>query len=244
MTSAARGGRNRAIDHQAVVRFSKRWPGVAQAALDDQEFPYRAIRHATAEAGIDQFLNLGCGKPPANLPNLHDVVPGRWVHSDADPEVHAIGHALLTSKTTAYLEADARDAEDILESEAVQRLLDLARPVCVLAVNLWHYVPDEDDPAAIMSTYMDALPSGSALIFAHACSDGLDPEVRQGLWEVFAPTFTGGFWPRPEAGIREFLTGLELLEPGLISYQNWRPDHEPAVKDRTLPGLGCVAIKP
>ncbi|ROO82533.1 S-adenosyl methyltransferase [Actinocorallia herbida] len=242
MTDAARGGRNRSRDHQTVAEFARRWPKVPGAAPDDEEFPFRSVSHIVSQTGVDQFLNLGAGKPLKEGKNLHDLFPGQWLHTDADPEIRAVGGALFNSATTAYLEADSRDVDVILGSPEAQRILDLTRPVCVLASNLWHYVPG-DEPLQATKAYMDAVPSGSSLVLAHACLDGLDPELLDGLNAVFAGTFAGGIWPRTGGEIRGFLDGLEVLDPGLVPPQHWRPDHAPAVEERSLPVLGAVAIK-
>ncbi len=74
--------------------------------------------------GIRQFLDIGTGLPAAN--NTHEVSQAaapesRVVYVDNDPLVLAHARALLTSSpegATAYLDADLRDPDLILEQAA------------------------------------------------------------------------------------------------------------------------------
>ena len=85
--------------------------------------------------------------------------------------------ALLTSSPegqTDYIQADLRDTDTILKGAA--RTLDLTRPVAVLLIAVLHFVPDADDPYAVVTRLMDAVPSGSYLAIAHAAAD-IAPEA-------------------------------------------------------------------
>jgi hypothetical protein len=80
--------------------------------------------------------------------------------------------ALLTSSPegmTDYIQADLRDTDTILKGAA--RILDFTRPVAILLIAVLHFIPDADDPYAIVARLMDAAPSGSYLVMAHAASD-------------------------------------------------------------------------
>ena len=87
--------------------------------------------------------------------------------------------ALLTSSRegkTDYLQADLRDTRAIVEGAA--RTLDFGQPVAVLLIAVLHFIPDADDPYAVVRRIMDAVPSGSYLVVGHGASD-IEPLPRR-----------------------------------------------------------------
>lgn len=118
-----------------------------------------------SEAGIGQFLDIGTGLPIK--PNVHDLVQAvipaaRVVYTDNDPLVLSHAQALLVGGPegkTAYVDADLRDPDHILDQAA--RTLDFTRPVAVLLVGILHLISDEEDPAQIIARLMAAVPPGS-----------------------------------------------------------------------------------
>ncbi len=119
------------------------------------------------------------GLPTAD--NTHDVAQqvaseSRIVYVDHDPVVLSHAQAVLTSSPegkTDYIQADLRDTDTILAGAA--RTLDFSRPVAVLLIAVLHFILDPDDPYRIVARLMDAVPSGSYLVMAHAASD-ISPE--------------------------------------------------------------------
>ena len=111
---------DRAVGDQ-VRRFL---PDIVASARADRAFLKRAVRHLVAEAGIRQFLDVGTGLPTAD--NTHEVAQAlapeaRIVYADNDPVVLSHARALLTSTpegVTDYLNADARDTDEILRAAA------------------------------------------------------------------------------------------------------------------------------
>src|SRR5205807_9516580 len=55
---------------------------------------------------------------------------------------------------TDYIEADLRETDTILSAAA--RTLDFSKPVAILLLAVLHFIPDEDDPYAIVRKLMDA----------------------------------------------------------------------------------------
>jgi hypothetical protein len=128
---------------------------------------------------------------------------------------------LLTSSpegTTDYLQADLRDADTILEGAA--RTLDLSRPVAVLLIAVLHFIPDADDPYAIVARLMDAVPSGSCLVMAHAASD-IAPEASAEMARRYNEMSSAPITPRNREQVGRFFDGLDLLPPGLVPISRW-----------------------
>src|SRR5690348_8122227 len=172
------GGKdNFAADRQTAQDLLQVVPTVRSAARENRAFLGRAVRYLVAEAGIRQFLDVGTGLPSAN--NVHEVAQGvapssRIVYVDNDPIVLAHARALLTSSPegkTAYIHADLRDPEKILEDPATKATLDFTKPIALMLVAILHFVPDADEPKRTIQTLLDALPSGSYLVASHATDE-------------------------------------------------------------------------
>jgi S-adenosyl methyltransferase len=122
---------------------------------------------------------------------------------------------------TAYIDADLRVPESILDSPRLRDTLDLSRPVALSIIGILHFIPDGDDPVGIVRTLMNALPPGSYLALTHATSDFAADSER--IAETYRargiPT-----QPRGRAEVERFVTSLELVEPGLQAVHRWRPD--------------------
>jgi hypothetical protein len=137
------------------------WPTVRISVRENRAFLGRAVRYLAAEAGIDQFVDIGSGLP--NVGNVHEVAqalspPARIVYVENDPVVLAHARALLTSNAegaTEYIDGDLRDTGPVL-TRATQ-LLDFSRPEAVTLLSILRAVPDAGDPYAIVATLMDAL---------------------------------------------------------------------------------------
>ena len=223
------GGKDHfAADRAASEEMLKIYPDTASTARANRAFLGRAVRYLAGEAGIRQFLDIGTGIPTAG--NTHEVAQSvapesRVVYVDYDPVVLAHARALLTSNdegATEYIDSDLRDTPAIL-SQAAQ-LLDFAQPVAVTLLAILHAVPDSDDPYAIVGTLMDAVPSGSYLAVCHAASDLIDPEALQGLYDSFDGNVQQRFQWRTREQVARFFQATDLVEPGLVRVDDWRPE--------------------
>ena len=87
-----------------------------------------------------------------------------------------------------------------------------------------HMIPAEDDPYGLVTTLMDGLPSGSYLVLAHPASDvrpASQAEMTRRVNErMSGPQAT----MRDRAAISRFFDGLDLVEPGVVQPQQWRPE--------------------
>jgi hypothetical protein len=159
---------------------------------------------------------------------------------DYDPIVLAHARTLLTSSeagATEYIDADLRDTGPILTRAA--ELLDFSRPVAVTLLAILHAIPDPDDPHAIVARLMEAMPAGSYLVLSHAGSDLLDRGKRESLKDVAdrmiqqTPTY------RSREQVTRFFDGTDLMAPGLVRVEEWRP--APGASETTRSSLWCGA---
>jgi hypothetical protein len=204
-------------------------------ARANRAFLGRMVRYLTEEAGIRQFLDIGTGIPTAG--NTHQVAQAvapetRVVYVDYDPIVLAHARALLTSHeagATQYIDADLRDTETILDQAA--RLLDFTKPVAVTMLMILHVIPDSDDPQALVAAVMDAMPSGSYLALSHLGAELLAGEAKQGFEDVVSRSAQQQYIGRNREQLERFFAGMDLVAPGLVRVEEWRPD--PAGTDET-----------
>ncbi|SBW28910.1 hypothetical protein FDG2_6175 [Candidatus Protofrankia californiensis] len=240
------GGRNNyAADREVAEQVIAALPSTSASVLANRAFLGRAVHHLAAEAGIRQFLDVGTGLPSAN--NTHQVAQraaptSRIVYVDNDPIVLVHARALLTSSpqgATAYLESDLRDPNTIMKKAAAT--LDFTSPVAVMLVAILHCVADEDDPYGIVTTLLDAVPSGSYLVLSHPASDITAEEMREAATRMNASVAEKVTF-RSHAEVSRFFDGLELLEPGIVPTTRWRPD--PGADTTPMPVWAGLARKP
>ena len=223
------GGKdNFAADREAAEQAIAANPGIITDVRANRAFLTRVVRYLAAERGVRQFLDIGTGLPTAS--NTHEVaqaaVPAaRVVYADNDPIVLAHARALLTSTpegATAYLDADLRDPQAIRQAAA--RTLDFAQPIALMLLIILHMIPDEDDPYGIVGTLVQALPSDSYLVLAHPASDIRAAKMAEMTRRVNQRMSGPPATMRDRAAITRFFDGLDLLEPGVVQPQQWRPE--------------------
>jgi S-adenosyl methyltransferase len=244
------GGKdNFAADREAAEQAIAANPFVRPGVRANRGFLRRAVRYLGTDAGIRQFLDIGTGLPSAN--NTHEVAQAvapdsRVVYVDNDPTVLVHARALLTGTqqgATAYLDADLRDPDAIL-GEAAQTL-DLSQPVAVLLLLILHLIPDASHPHDIMARLMDAMAPGSFLVITHPASD-IEPEAMAEMARRLnarqRPDTRGKLRGHDE--VVSLFGGLELLEPGVVQPQHWRPDPGDVVPGNPVTAWSGVARKP
>ena len=220
------GGKdNFAADREAAEKALEFAPQIRLAAQQNRAFMGRAVRHL-AEAGIRQFLDIGTGLPTQNNVHevAHDAAPDARVgYVDNDPVVLTHGRAILGAVVFVHIvQADLRRPEEILDSPEVHKLLDFDRPIAILLVAIVHFLPEADDPDAIVARFRDALPSGGYLVLSHVCGEAL-PDSVPGVTEVYRHSTTPIMARTPDR-IQGFFGDLEILEPGVVNVAQWRPD--------------------
>jgi S-adenosyl methyltransferase len=225
------GGKdNFEADRRAAEAAIARNPNMAAGMRANRSVMRRMTAYLAGEAGIRQFLDIGTGLPTS--PNMHEIAQraapeSRVVYVDNDPIVLAHARALLTSTAEGactYIDADARDPETILADPKLGATIDLSRPVALMLFGIVHFLPDSDDPQAVVARFMAALPAGSYLAIQHPTADFYPP----GIGSQSAYRGAGiPFQYRSKDEFARFLDGLELVDPGITPMSEWRPELEP-----------------
>ncbi|MDA8371578.1 MAG: SAM-dependent methyltransferase [Nocardiopsaceae bacterium] len=242
------GGKdNYAVDREVGEQLRAILPDGIVSARADREFLARSVRFLVAEQGIRQFLDVGTGLPTAN--NTHEVAQRvapecRIVYVDNDPLVLVHARALLVGApegATDYIHEDARNPEAILH--AAEATLDFDRPVAIILSSILNYIVDDDEAQQVVDTLLAAVPSGSYLAVGHPASD-VDPEGMAELLRVWNQANPNPMTARSRSEVARFFTGLEMVEPGVVSAPAWRPDAETLYVGREVPHLVAVGRKP
>jgi len=250
------GGKdNFAPDRAVAEALATQIPTIRTMVRSQRVFLVRAVDYLVRKAGIRQFLDIGTGIP--SLDNVHEVAQrvareSRILYVDNDPIVLAHARALMTSTDegrTAFILADLRQPGDILANPALRETLDLDRPVALFLVGVLHHLHDSDDPRGIVTTLLDALPSGSYFALTQPTGD-FDEAAMAGM-AATAEQSGIPYVPRSRAQVEGLLDGLELVEPGLVPIPAWNPldlDYPGAAEvDRdpySVYGWAAVARKP
>jgi hypothetical protein len=234
-------------DRQAGEAFARLYPGMAELARSCRYFTARLVRFLAAEAGIRQFLDIGCGLPFQD--NTHEIAaaaaPGcRVVYADSDPLVVTFARALLTASppaSTGHLHADLNDPAALLDMARAS--LDFTCPVAVLLMQVLGHIgdPRDGDHAALaaVSQIKDALPSGSYLTISEITDT--EPALNAAL-SAYHQECAGRYHARRPDQIARFFEGLELISPGVVPIGQWRPDPSPFTAPAT-PVLGAAGAK-
>jgi S-adenosyl methyltransferase len=242
------GGKdNYAADRKAGDAVIQAYPDAVSGVRANRAYLARTVRYLAGEAKIRQFLDIGTGIPTGN--NTHEVAQSvaadsRIVYVDNDPIVLSHARALLTSGphgVTDYIDADLRDTEKILAEAA--RTLDFSRPVAVMLIGILHLIGDDEDPYGIVAKLMNAVPPGSYLALSHVASDiaaAAVGEVANRMNQLIAEKSTF----RSHAEVVRFFDGLDMVGPGMVRVQDWRPGTKAKAKaERPLPVWGGVGRK-
>ena len=153
----------------------------------------------------------------------------RVVYVDSDPVVCSHAQALLAdNEQTIAIRADIRQPGEIIDNEALRKLIDLDQPVAILLLTVLHSIPDDHVAERVIAELRSAMTSGSYLAIQHAVSD-TRPEVTQSLTSLYQDekAITGSRRARntrTKAKIESFFDGLELVDPGVVYLPTWRPE--------------------
>jgi O-methyltransferase involved in polyketide biosynthesis len=225
------GANNFAVDREFAKLQLATFPDVKLAMVTNREFLGRAVR-AAVDAGITQFVDIGSGLPSAG--NVHQVADRvdptrscRVVYIDNEPI--AVQHASILLARDAdptrhhALDADFYDCESLWQRVLATGLIDLSRPVCLLAVALLHFMPADTHPETALAYYRDQLPAGSWLVLSHVSNDEQPSEAAAQAVANYARS-TNPVVFRTRSEFAGFFGDFAPIEPGLVWAPQWRPD--------------------
>ncbi|MEU6261766.1 SAM-dependent methyltransferase [Saccharopolyspora shandongensis] len=237
------GGKdNYEVDREVYRDIVEVAPEAAALAVECRRLLVRQVRYlatsAPVGAGVDQFIDLGCGLP--NEENTHEVAQrinpdATVVYVDLDPVVSAYGRALLADNDrTHLLQADLRFPHHVLNLPEITAHIDFTRPIGLLQICTLHHLEDADDPRAIMQGYVDALPAGSYVALTHFYdpADGSDLcELAVEIERRFRSSSMGTSRFRTRQEIESYFSGLDILPasqatdaPAVGLVRDWWPD--------------------
>lgn len=226
------GGKNHfEVDRAVAEKAFAAMPTGRTAARENRAFLGRVVRYLAAEKGIRQFLDIGTGLPTTD--NVHEVAQqvapeSRIVYVDNDPLVLAHARALLTSSTegrTAYIPADLRDPAAILADPMTKEVIDFSRPIALMLVAILHFIQDEDKPAEIMRTLVDALPPGSFVVASHLTGEH-DRDAWATIERDYHAAGISAQWRDGDEFAQLAFTGLRMIPPGVVLVSEWRPESD------------------
>lgn len=221
------GGKdNFPADRVAAEEVIQVRPQVVAAARANRQFLARVVRFMAGKAGISQFLDIGTGLPAPN--NTHEIAQKasphcKVVYCDNDPLVLVHARALLTATPggeCAYVDADVRDTGTIVEQAA--KTLDFKEPVGLLLLAVMHFIPDADDPAAIVAALVEVLPPGSLVAISHLTGDFAPAEIQAAV-KAYNDRTPTSVTARSREDLAALFGDLPLIPPGLVAVNHWRP---------------------
>lgn len=247
------GGKdNYKVDRDIVAENLEEIPDAPDRMRAQRLFVERATRYLVGEAGIRQILDVGAGLPQQVMPDVHEIAlhlapDCRLVY--ADISIVAVAHLRANyAKYAKYVNRGQiaavagrlQEPEMIVDAPDTQRVLTFDEPVGVLLSGILHFIPDEDDPAGLVSRLRQRLAPGSFLAITHVSPD-VEQDTSDKLKRIFSkPKTATPMRPRRRAQIEDMISGLELIEPGLVPVSDWRPDE--SSRNLATSTFGAVAL--
>jgi SAM-dependent methyltransferase len=197
-----------------------------QVVYANRAFLGRVVRWLVG-AEIRQFLDIGSGIPTVG--NVHEIAEKaasgvRVMYVDIDPVVVAHTRAILAGHPrVGVLQADLRRPADIVNHPDVTGLLDFSSPVAVVLSGVLHFIPDADDPYAIVAQLRDSIAAGSYIALSNWTKVAEHAETQEALRRVSERTPTP-VTLRSREQVARLLAGLEIVEPGIVPVADWHPD--------------------
>ena len=218
------GTHNFPADRQAADAVIERFPFIPEAARANRAFAVSAARYL-AESGIRQFLDIGSGIPTVD--NLHSVV--RRVHPDTrvayvdiDPVAVAESLEILDGDSLAIaVRGDVQQPQAVVEHPEVRRLLDFDQPIGVVLAAVLHFVPEHQVADQAVAELIKSVGPGSQFVISHSAKESF--ELFTATEDVYQRRTSTPGTVRTRAEVERLFTGLELLDPGVVWAQEWRP---------------------
>ena len=140
---------------------------------------------------------------------------------------------------TDYVDADARDTDRILTQ--AEKTLDLSKPMGLMLLGVLGHIESYNEGKSIVQRLTARLAPGSYVAIADGTNTSQGMIEAAKIWNQSAkPTYT----VRSPEQLGGYLEGLELVEPGVASLSQWRPDPSPSGLPEPVDAYGALARKP
>ena len=225
-------------DEAKVAELEEICPPVRQMGADSRLFTVRVVSWAAAEQGISQFIDLGAGLPPGAA--VHEMAgavrPGaRVAYVDRDEEACDFLADAAPGEGVAVVNADLRDPAAVMSDPGLLKVIDPAEPVCVILALVLHLMP-EACARSLIAGYARRLAAGSYVaISVPAISDA-------GMWRKLRVVSPDLAWNHGRDDLGRFLSGLELVPPGVRAAFALRPGQWGAAACRKEPAFTLAGI--
>lgn len=236
-----------ATDRAAAESIGELAPGGLDGLRDMndalKDFVARAVTVLAGDAGVRQYLHIAMSTPTTGM--VHHIVTkiaadARVVYVSYDPTTLAHVHVLaddVDDGVVAHVNSPFDDTRRILREAGA--VLDLASPVAVVLPSTLNMIGDDEAIRRVVAELRDATVPGSYLVLAHTSLE-IAPAGTEEALARFNELLDESYVTHTAAQITGFIEGYELLEPGLVPLDDWRPD-DPGAPRRTAPLYGAVA---
>jgi hypothetical protein len=248
------GAANFPVDREVTHYVSEVLPGgtdTARAAFRAvRAFAVRVLRYLAAEVGMRQFLSVGTNLPTVEHfhETIQEIAPdARIVYVIDNDFVMAHAHRLCKGTpegATAYIR-EMQCRPQMMLAHAGETL-DLSQPVAVFIQGVLLHLHD-DEAYQVVSELLAGVAPGSSLALYHLASDLLVEQTAvmwQRMRQMADESKMPQLIPRSRAGVSRFFEGLELVEPGVVPVEQWRPDPAEPLAGAPTAVYGGVGRKP
>ena len=218
------GVHNFPADREAADAVIERFPFIPEAARANRAFVVNAVQHLS-ESGISQFLDIGSGIPTVD--NVHSIArrihpDTRVAYVDIDPVAVAESMEILDGDGLAVaVRGDVQQPKAVLDHPDVRRLLDFDRPIGVILAAVLHFVPDHQTADAAVARLAESVAPGSQFVISHSATESF--ELFTATEDVYQRRTSTPGTVRTREEVERLFAGLELLDPGVVWAQEWRP---------------------
>jgi hypothetical protein len=240
-----RGKDNFEVDQRAAEAVNAKLleigvPSAADTAVETRHLLQRTVDYMVSQ-GVRQFLDLGSGLP--SMANTHQIVqradPGaRVAYVDIDPMVSTHATALMAGSNVVTLQADLRQPDQVISNPAVRDLLDFGQPIGILLICVLHCLWDSEDPWGVVRQFRDAVVPGSYLTVSQM-TDEAHPQAAQAILQMTQDLhWNTPLVSRSRADIARFFDGFTVVEPGLVTPVQWRPELDNPLRNESGEAVG------
>ena len=216
-------------------------------------FIHRVVRYLVREAGVRQFLYAAVTLAASNYADelVWSVDPGcRILFVGSDPAVLTHARAIMRSEpggvadhpggAIGFVDAKISDTGTIVA--AAREMLDFSQPVAIVLPFTLSLVASTAAAARIVSALAGAAPSGSHVVIHHPASE-LNPAIAVAA-QRWNQTSRQRVTLRSKDEVASLVSGLDLVEPGVVPISAWRPAPDDPHHEEVVPLHGLVARKP